>query len=222
MTDGREHLAEIVDDLLGGTFMVSVTPLVDDSGHVAGCVHVARDITERKRLEEELKLLATRDSLTGLLSRGHFMELLGLFFQNAKRYSFPLSLCLCDLDNFKEVNDEYGHQAGDKALEVFGEVLRHELRGSDLAGRYGGDEFVMIFPHTSASEACESLERIRAHVERIVLKSGTQSYSLTCTAGVAEFRPDMKNMEELVHNADRALYQGKSLGRNRVVLFEEV
>lgn len=221
MADGREHLAEIVDDLLGGTFMVSVTPLLDDSGHVAGCVHVARDITERKRLEEELKLLATRDSLTGLLSRGHFMELLGLFFQNAKRYSFPLSLCLCDLDNFKEVNDMYGHQAGDRALEVFGEVLRHELRGSDLAGRYGGDEFVMIFPHTSASEACESLERIRAHVERIVLKSGTQSYSLTCTAGIAEFRPDMNTVEELVHNADKALYQGKSLGRNRVVLFED-
>jgi two-component system, cell cycle response regulator len=115
----------------------------------------------------------------------------------------------------------YGHQAGDKALEVFGEVLRHELRGSDLAGRYGGDEFVMIFPHTAAKDACESLERIRAHVERIVLRSGTQSYTLTCTAGVAEFRPDMNNMEELVHNADTALYQGKSLGRNQVALFKE-
>ncbi len=130
MTDGQEHLAEIVDDLLGGTFMVSVTPLMDDSGNVAGCVHVARDITERKRLEEELKLLATRDSLTGLLSRGHFMELLGLFFQNAKRYSFPLSLCLCDLDNFKEINDMYGHQAGDRALEVFGKCCGTNCEGA--------------------------------------------------------------------------------------------
>ncbi len=126
--------------------MVSVTPLLDDSGNVVGSVHVARDITESKRLEEELKVLATRDSLTGLLNRRHFMESLEFLFQNAKRYSFPLSLCLCDLDKFKEINDMYGHQAGDRALEVFAEVLRHELRASDLAGRYGGDEFVMLFP----------------------------------------------------------------------------
>jgi diguanylate cyclase (GGDEF)-like protein len=205
---------------MGGTFMVSVTPLLDDEGNLMGSVHVARDITERKRLEEELKVLATRDSLTGLLNRRHFMESVKLFFENAKRYSLPLSLCLCDLDNFKQVNDVYGHQAGDKVLAAFGEVLRHELRAGDVAGRYGGDEFIVVFPHTNLSQSAESLERIRTHLESIVFQNEDRSYSISCTAEVAEFRPEMNNAEELVHEADQALYKGKALGRNCVVMFK--
>jgi diguanylate cyclase (GGDEF)-like protein/PAS domain S-box-containing protein len=220
MTDGGEHLAEIVEEKLGGTFMVSVTPLLDDHGDLVGSVHVARDITKAKRLEEELKLLATRDSLTGLLNRRYFMESFSSFFENSKRYSVPLSLCLCDLDNFKRVNDAYGHQAGDKVLAGFGEVLRNELRGGDIAGRYGGDEFIMLFPHTNSAEAAECLERIRSHLENIVFQMGTESYSVSCTAGVAEFHPRMGHPEELVSAADEALYQGKAKGRNCVVTLD--
>jgi diguanylate cyclase (GGDEF)-like protein/PAS domain S-box-containing protein len=220
MTDGGEHLAEIVEEKLGGTFMVSVTPLLDDHGDLVGSVHVARDISKAKRLEEELKLLATRDSLTGLLNRRYFMESFSSFFENAKRYSVPLSLCLCDLDNFKRVNDAYGHQAGDKVLAGFGEVLRNELRGGDIAGRYGGDEFIMLFPHTNSAEAAECLERIRSHLENIVFQQGTESYSVSCTAGVAEFHPRMGHPEELVSAADEALYQGKAKGRNCVVALD--
>ncbi|MBI5250230.1 MAG: diguanylate cyclase [Desulfomonile tiedjei] len=219
MADGLPHLSEVVDERLGGTFVVSTTPLLDDDGNLAGSVHVARDITERKRLEEELKILATRDSLTGLLNRRHFMESLGFFFENAKRYALPLSLCLCDLDSFKQINDVYGHQAGDKVLEAFGEVLRHELRSSDVAARYGGDEFVVIFPHTNSSEARECLERIRVHLESTVFRNEAESYKVTCTAGVGEFRAHMHNAEELVQEADKALYKGKALGRNCVVMF---
>jgi diguanylate cyclase (GGDEF)-like protein/PAS domain S-box-containing protein len=219
MTDGGEHLAEIVEEKLGGTFMVSVTPLFDDHGNLLGSVHVARDITKAKRLEEELKILATRDSITGLLNRRYFMESASSFFENARRYSVPLSLCLCDLDNFKRVNDVYGHQAGDKVLEGFGRVLRQELRAGDIAGRYGGDEFIMLFPHTSLTEAAECLERIRSHLEGIVFQQGTGTYSVSCTAGVAEFRSEMSNLEELVSEADKALYRGKAKGRNCVVMF---
>jgi diguanylate cyclase (GGDEF)-like protein/PAS domain S-box-containing protein len=220
ITDGKQHVAEIADEYLGGTFMVSVTPLTDDNGDLIGCVHVARDITERKRLEEKLTLLATSDPLTGLLNRRHFMESLGMAYRNAKRYGHPLSVCLCDLDYFKFINDTYGHQAGDKVLAVFGEIIRYELRSTDIAGRYGGDEFILAFPHTNAIDARECLERVRLHLQRIVFKEENSKFQATCTAGIAELHHELNAAESLVRSADKALYEGKALGRNQVVILK--
>lgn len=218
--DGREHVAEMTEEKLGGTFLVSVTPIYDGNHELAGCVHVARDITARKRLESELERQATRDSLTGLLNRRHFMELLASTWHNATRYGFPLSLAILDLDNFKQVNDRYGHQQGDKVLQRFGRIVRDELRLGDIAGRYGGDEFVIAFPHTSAVNAAESLERIRRTLEHAAFKAESESYRVHCTAGVADLPREGATEDSLIRAADKALYEAKEKGRNRVVVYQ--
>ncbi len=220
MQDGQEHISETTEEKFGGTYLVSVTPLYDGNHEVAGCVHVARDITERKRLEAELERQATRDSLTGLLNRRHFLEVLTSAHQNATRYGFPLSLAILDLDNFKEVNDRYGHQQGDEVLRRFGAMVRLELRSGDLAGRYGGDEFIIAFPHTSAKNAAESLERIRRRLQDTDFGAESKSYGVHCTAGVAELPLDGATVDFLISLADKAMYEAKAKGRNRVVAYQ--
>ncbi len=120
-----------------------------------------RDVTERRRTEEELRVASTYDALTGLYNRRQLMEQLEAATSGAKRYGFPLCLALCDVDEFKSVNDTYGHVAGDDVLAQFSTLAREVIRTEDSAGRYGGDEFCVVFPHVKASKAAHSLERIR-------------------------------------------------------------
>ena len=215
MLDGTERTVEIVEENLGGCFMLSVSPLYGEDGKVTGCVHVARDITEKKELEEELRRLASHDSLTGLPNRKHFVETLGFLLENAKRYGNPLSVAILDIDYFKEVNDQHGHQAGDDVLKRFGQIMRQALRGGDVAGRYGGDEFMIAFPHTTARGAAESVDRIRSVLEQVDFRDGARSYRVTCAAGVAELVQE-ERLDELIHAADMAMYEAKKKGRNRV------
>jgi len=220
MLDKTEQTVEIFEERLGGYFMVSVTPLHDEKGEVRGCVHVARNVTEKKELEKELMNLASHDSLTGLPNRRHFLDILDFLYENVRRYGSPLSLGILDIDYFKEVNDKHGHRAGDQVLKRFGDIMKQELRGGDIVGRYGGDEFIITFPHTPASGAAESLERIRSVLEHARFQEDSRSYRVTCSAGVAEFVSEHATVEDLIHEADMALYEAKKQGRNRVVVRE--
>ncbi len=213
-----EQVAEIFEEKWGGYFMVSVTPLYDKCGRMTGCVHVARDVTEKKRMEEELVQLACHDPLTRLPNRRYFLESLSVMHENAKRYGNQLSLCVFDIDYFKEVNDKYGHHAGDQVLMQFAEIMRSELRGSDVPGRYGGDEFIAAFPNTPVTGATESVERIRSLLQQTLFQESRRSYRVSCTAGVAEFVPVDMTIDELISAADIALYEAKKQGRNRVVV----
>jgi diguanylate cyclase (GGDEF)-like protein/PAS domain S-box-containing protein len=218
LKDGNEHIAEIVEKKWDGYFLVSVTPLTNANGELIGCVHVARDITQRKKLEEDLQYHATRDSLTNLYNRRQFLELLKTECISAQRYGTPLSLAICDLDDFKSINDRYGHLFGDQALTAFAQILAKQLRGSDFAGRFGGDEFVVAFPHTTAEGAAESMERVRSILEDYTFLESNNGMRATCTVGIAEFGPDANSTQALIHAADSALYEAKALGRNRVVV----
>jgi len=146
------------------------------------------------------------------------LELLALAVESSKRYGVDLSLCLCDLDNFKAFNDRYGHRAGDNILEKFGEIVRQETRTADLAGRYGGDEFVIAFPSTPIAGAVECMERILDRFRKTDFGSRGDSFSVTCTAGIAEFCDRNSTAEDLIQAADLALYEAKRMGRNRVVV----
>lgn len=183
-----------------------------------GYLCILRDITELKRLESDLADQAYRDAATGLTNRRKFLEMLRSACGTASRYSLHLSLCICDLDSFKAINDTYGHLAGDWVLAEFGQILRTELRDSDFAGRYGGDEFVVAFPLVGSSGARRSIERIREKLGSTKLPFASADFRLTMSAGVAQFEPGVTSVEQLIQNADEALYEAKRLGRNRTIV----
>ncbi len=176
-----------------------------------------RDITTRKKAEKELERMATTDSLTGLANRGRFMMLAEAEIQRSRRYSRPLSILMVDADRFKNINDTHGHDMGDKALKALGSTLESVLRSTDVAGRIGGEEFVLMLPETALPEAVAVAERLRQTVEqKSIPMSDGPLISFTVSIGVTELTDPSQGIDDLLKRADNALYRAKSSGRNRV------
>ncbi len=201
-------------------------PIVGEEGRVSHVIEYTRDITsrrkseeERKKLIERLEYLSNTDVLTGLLNRRALLERLAYEVERAARYKSDLSVVLCDIDYFKEINDSYGHILGDNALNAVAGTLRSSLRGSDIAGRYGGDEFMLILPETSVQGAVEFAERIRASLEdaRVRIR-GSKTINMSLSLGVTCLRRRRRgaDVDGLVRRADTALYLAKRTGRNKV------
>ncbi len=175
-------------------------------------------IAEVEALEGRLREQAIRDPLTGLFNRRYFTETLQRELARCRRDAAPLCLALLDLDHFKEINDAWGHDAGDHALEAFGQFLRERTRDADFACRYGGEEFVVLLPGASGGAARARAESWRADLERLRVPHQGRDLSLTLSIGVAEYPSPAQSADELLKLADVALYQAKREGRNRVVL----
>ncbi len=186
-------------------------------------LQVALEKRERA-LEEantELQRMAITDGLTGLYNRRHIEERLREMFEHSLRLHEPLGCVLFDLDNFKSVNDTYGHQAGDEVLRQLAQLLRDAAREVDRVGRYGGEEFIVILPGTVLDAAVTFAERARRMVDDHVFTYEGGTLRRTLSAGVAAFpHPLVRVRDELVKASDDALYAAKSLGRNRVVRFD--
>jgi diguanylate cyclase (GGDEF)-like protein len=165
---------------------------------------------------EEVERLAITDSLTGLYNHRHLFELEDREFQRARRYRLPLSVIMLDIDEFKQVNDTYGHAIGDQALKGVAECCRKELRGVDVIGRYGGDEFVAMLPETGLSAACQVAERLRKSIAEMVLDTKGGRVTVTVSLGIAALDDEHLTPETLLDHADQALYVAKENGRNRV------
>jgi diguanylate cyclase (GGDEF)-like protein len=173
-------------------------------------VERARLIAKLQQSQARLRALASVDELTGLFNRRHFMALLPAAVSAARRHRHPLSLCMWDLDSFKQVNDRYGHLAGDAVLRSFGHELRRSLRAEDTPARLGGDEFVVLMPFTSAANAQVAVSRLRNAVQRLKFTgSDATSFTVGTSCGIAELGADMDG-EALLAQADRALYAEKA------------
>lgn len=182
-------------------------------------VATLRDISQRKKTEARLQELATIDSLTGLSNRRHFLSQAHAEFERARRYNVPLAILMVDVDYFKNVNDTYGHEIGDRVLMVLAETFHKCLRTIDIVGRLGGEEFAVVLPEASKEGALQAAERIRSAVEASHVETETAACSITVSIGVVTLEPEVPDGNALIRNADAALYEAKRLGRNRVVLY---
>ncbi|KSV69471.1 PleD family two-component system response regulator [Ensifer adhaerens] len=189
---------------------------------------IARSMTQirRKHCNDRLRSsvqqtieLAVTDGLTGLHNRRYFDTHLKLLMDRAAARGRPLSICMTDIDRFKQVNDTYGHDVGDEVLREFANRIRTTVRGADLACRFGGEEFIVVMPDTSAEMAAGVAERLRTIIESLpfAIPQADGPLKVTASMGIATLRPGSDTAEALLKRADTALYQAKHEGRNRVV-----
>jgi two-component system cell cycle response regulator len=165
---------------------------------------------------EVLRKEVGQDSMTHLYNHERFWELLKHEIGRAERYDTDLSVIMCDIDDFKAINDSFGHLAGDRVIKVIANRLKVLLRGSDLIARYGGEEFAFILPHTSSQRAYDIAERLRKKIAAFELKVGKQIITLTMSIGIASRQKnDRISVDDFIRLADDALYKAKSEGKNR-------
>lgn len=177
--------------------------------------HLSTAIINSEKYQKILELSIT-DGLTGLYVHRYFQQTLEKEIQRSKRYHMPLSLIMLDFDNFKQFNDRYGHQCGDIILREIAMLIRSEIREYDTACRYGGEEFGIILPSTSLSQAVILANRLKELIANHSIEIGTIQVNITVSQGVCEFHP-LYDKETFIHHADMALYQAKQAGRNRVI-----
>lgn len=188
----------------------------DAQGGILHFVEVVHDVTEERAREQALYYQATRDSMTGVMNRGHFMQQAAQEIERATRFRDPLSLALIDIDHFKKVNDGYGHDVGDKAIKLVADAVTAHLRRVDTFGRIGGEEFAMLLPRANDEAACDFMQRIRRVVADTVLSVDGTALRLTISIGVAQLRDPVRDVTALMRQADVALYRAKNEGRNQV------
>jgi two-component system, cell cycle response regulator len=173
---------------------------------------------------QRLLQMATRDPLTGLFNRNYVDDRFDVELSRARRYGKVLTVAVIDADHFKMLNDVHGHQAGDAVLKKIGELLHDSFRQSDTAGRYGGEEFVIILPETEIESAYQKLEAVRESLAATTMRVGTlaDEVRITISAGLACFPADGVDADELFAIADSRMFEAKKLGRNRVIGSAEV
>jgi diguanylate cyclase (GGDEF)-like protein/PAS domain S-box-containing protein len=199
-------------------------PILEEDGTVSYVIEYTRDITERKRSEEEkhrliatLEHLSRTDGLTGLMNRRALSEILTYELDRARRHASPLSLVLCDIDGFKEINDTYGHDVGDRVLQTISATLKTLLRKTDTAGRYGGDEFMLILPETPRKGAENLTGKLLSAVQDADLNlPDGKPHRLSMSIGIAEPLENEDSIDSVIKRADDAMYASKLGGRNRV------
>lgn len=177
-------------------------------------VWIASNITDKNEVQQKLRQLSETDALTGLYNRRKLLETLDDRLAAYEREKDQTSVLVFDLDNFKRLNDEMGHHAGDAALVEIARLCRQVLRKKDVIARFGGDEFVVVMPGTHRGDALEIAERLRVHVPATLKE--TVRYESTISGGVSEFGPPDRFSSDILTRADAGLYQSKRAGRNRV------
>lgn len=201
-----------IPSMMGLLYTIPIVLLIFQySRYVLALVHSSTSHVSR------LQSLATTDGLTGLINRRLFDNYIQAEVARAKRHHSPLCLSLFDIDDFKKLNDVYGHQIGDRVLQELGSVIHHNIRECDILARYGGEEFALILPETRQVEAADLMERIRKTMAQHVFCLPDNPLTITISVGVAQLDLKHHNAEALIQQSDAALYEAKAQGKNRVV-----
>lgn len=204
---------------------LTISPITAPNGEVEKVCLLIYDVTEfasskraLERANEQLAKLSMTDRLTGLLNRGTWENLVDAEYERFRRYGQATSLVMFDIDHFKPVNDTYGHLAGDEVIRHTADVTRNNIRQSDSAGRYGGEEFGIILPETDAESARVICERIREAIENSTVSTTAGDIRYTVSMGIAQLTETPENYMQWMQKADEALYKAKESGRNKVVI----
>jgi diguanylate cyclase (GGDEF)-like protein/PAS domain S-box-containing protein len=180
-------------------------------------VGIAEDITAKKHLETELQRLATTDGLTQSSNRRHFFDCAHREFEQARKQGEPLAFLLLDIDDFKVINDTYGHQVGDSVLRRIAESGRGSLRRADVFGRIGGEEFAAVFPGCAPDMALQVAERLQREIQRLSFRHEDQTFGITISQGLTSLTAEDENIDALFARADAAMYEAKRQGKNRII-----
>lgn len=204
---------------------VTILPLRSTSGTIGHVCLIVYDVTNvavnKRQLESansQLRELADLDGLTGLLNRRYWEQCLSHEFARHLRYDEAVSLVIFDIDHFKRFNDTYGHQLGDEVIREVARLTRQLVRETDFAGRYGGEEFVVLLPNTDTEGAVQFAERLRNAIARLRVDHQDEPLTVTISLGVAGMQAEMTNHQALIEAADQALYHSKERGRNCTTL----
>ncbi len=204
---------------------VTIIPLASADGQVNHVCILIYDVTNEaiaqkkmQLLNAELKSLSRIDQLTGLLNRGYWEDCFKSEFERCARYDSECSVLIFDIDHFKNVNDTYGHQAGDQVIRITAQTVNDMLRKTDVAGRYGGEEFVIYLPSTRAENAKVFAERYRETIASTSVTHDDYSIEYTVSIGICAFEKSLASHEQWIERADQALYFSKENGRNRTTI----
>lgn len=192
---------------------LQVIPHVDADGNVVEILGVTRDISERKQFEAELTTMAVTDPVTGLWNRRQSTDLLAADLEQAQRTGQPMTLLMIDIDNFKNINDTHGHQTGDRVLIEVGRRLRDNLRSTDIVGRWGGEEFIVLLRYCGLTDALGTAEKLRRQIAEAPFE---RLCAVTVSTGATQLRGE-DDLNSWLGRADEALYEAKRAGRNAVV-----
>lgn len=206
---------------------ITIFPLASLTGKVEQLCLVIYDVTDEavsrlgmQSLNSQLEKISRIDGLTGLYNRRFWEEQFVMEYKRDKRSESPSALLMLDIDNFKRVNDTYGHPAGDEVIKTLANIIKKATRETDVSGRYGGEEFAVILPDTPVANVEFVAERIRRLVEKSVVVYDESNISFTVSIGIAGFKHTYKDSTQWLDMADKSLYQAKALGKNRVILAE--
>lgn len=202
--------------------LMAILPIAN-IGIMSFCILAFSHIYEITREQSEKKLLklAQTDPLTGLANRARLTDVFERERRRSLRQGTPLTVMILDLDHFKTVNDRFGHEMGDKALQHVSRILQKSLRRTDLAARLGGEEFVLLLTETSETQAKAAANKIRETIEHSPLMYSGETISLTISGGIAEYGAHGDSLQALIRQADRCLYHAKQTGRNQIIHLED-
>ena len=181
-------------------------------------IAIARDISVRREMQQKLKLMATHDPLTGLVNRREIIQKLKQEMHRFSRYHSPTSIFFIDIDNFKNINDQYGHKVGDDTLIDCAHKMQSLMRENDVVGRYGGEEFLVILPETPMDKAYELAERLRLNICKNLTGTKTTIPTYTISIGIAQLNNEQSSIDSFINQADKAMYKAKQTGRNKTCI----